>query len=134
MIYFVIHNLYFNSIKVRLELLVKMIILFLFSRFQFHKGTIRTLLFIYCIFQFILFQFHKGTIRTIYALGLVAALLFQFHKGTIRTFVEDKISKSFQYFNSIKVRLERLRLTLVHLSLVDFNSIKVRLELRTQFN
>ena len=54
------------------------------------------------------FQFHKGTIRTDDAAeGMITFLRFQFHKGTIRTFLLrcEEIQK--QYFNSIKVRLER---------------------------
>ena len=62
--------LYFNSIKVRLELRV-------LSR-QFN--------------QFVVFQFHKGTIRTADASCFnLDDKLFQFHKGTIRT--------TFQYRN-----------------------------------
>ena len=53
--------------------------------FQFHKGTIRTLIKSdnNCRFEF---QFHKGTIRTYKKNLLMKKLtLFQFHKGTIRT-------------------------------------------------
>ena len=54
------------------------------------------------------FQFHKGTIRTlikvlIYAFGLI----FQFHKGAIRTQIEQTNLDWLPHFNSIKVRLER---------------------------
>ena len=55
--------LYFNSIKVRLELIYLL-------------GLIGSYL----------FQFHKGTIRTFYGTPeKVSKKLFQFHKGTIRT-------------------------------------------------
>ena len=64
----VILNNYFNSIKVQLE----------------HGLSARKTL-------ALRFQFHKGTIRTLYALGLIAAYLFQFHKGTIRTQVFTQI-------------------------------------------
>mgnify|MGYP003469711513 FL=1 len=75
--------------------------------FQFHKGTIRTILVLLEIVRFshfnsikvqleplivqrlsglILFQFHKGTIRTLPAQRDIAEMtIFQFHKGTIRT-------------------------------------------------
>ena len=55
---------YFNSIKVRLELIL-----------------------IYQMFGNISFQFHKGTIRTQIKKVLIILLIpiFQFHKGTIRT-------------------------------------------------
>ena len=57
------HFLYFNSIKVRLELSVSPEADYN-SLFQFHKGTIRTQR---CIAEEPFtneFQFHKGTIRT----------------------------------------------------------------------
>ena len=77
-------RMYFNSIKVRLELIPADGRIGS-ATFQFHKGTIRT-------HQSNLhaytneFQFHKGTIRT----GIAGQdepefLIFQFHKGTIRT-------------------------------------------------
>ena len=78
-------------------------------RFQFHKGTIRTLKLDILLQKLFLFQFHKGTIRTIVLTllrvfflafnsikvqlepGLIAGagslIGFQFHKGTIRTFM-----------------------------------------------
>ena len=75
----------FNSIKVRLELLASDILTYL-NKFQFHKGTIRTLS-----------QVHF----------LALSNIFQFHKGTIRTFETYLLNKTRrQYFNSIKVRLE----------------------------
>ena len=54
---------YFNSIKVRLERLIreKQEVV---SKFQFHKGTIRTLLRNTALSLSVRFQFHKGTIRT----------------------------------------------------------------------
>ena len=92
------------------------------SKFQFHKGTIRTLnlaSFQRHVYQF---QFHKGTIRTsnrehsliqhIYFNSIKVQLepvcahrwavpgAFQFHKGTIRTYgiyVEGKLEKIFQF-------------------------------------
>ena len=61
---FFVSLLYFNSIKVRLELDVP-------ERNDLGELT---------------FQFHKGTIRTSSGGGhLVASVPFQFHKGTIRT-------------------------------------------------
>ena len=54
---------YFNSIKVRLkhkyfEKYPSR------SRFQFHKGTIKTVVFVRLVLSLFLFQFHKGTIKT----------------------------------------------------------------------
>ena len=98
--------LYFNSIKVRLELNI-------ISRkkssrkFQFHKGTIRTIS-LFCLFPWWLpFQFHKGTIRTVNsATGVFSVAKFQFHKGTIRTLHQLAKGLLIDDFNSIKVRLE----------------------------
>ena len=98
---------YFNSIKVQLEL--KFINKSpLVEKFQFHKGTIRTILMHMALKTLIpLFQFHKGTIRTVLqvlpicpklnfnsikvqleqqnTLTIAPYFQFQFHKGTIRT-------------------------------------------------
>ena len=74
----------FNSIKVRLELSMM------------PKMSIRTW-----------FQFHKGTIRTLpWGAAPYTADLFQFHKGTIRTEYNSPANQRARYFNSIKVRLE----------------------------
>ena len=53
---------------------------------------------------------------------------FQFHKGAIRTTIFDNGMKPQDYFNSIKVRLERFFKQALTLLLLYFNSIKVRLE------
>ena len=53
---------YFNSIKVRLEHPIV-------SKYRAYS----------------LFQFHKGTIRTVMTISQKWYKLFQFHKGTIRT-------------------------------------------------
>ena len=74
--------------------------------FQFHKGTIKTLL-EKVIREKYQFQFHKGTIKTIDT-PLIRAILngFQFHKGTIKTLSQfDKLMID-RDFNSIKVRLK----------------------------
>ena len=56
------------------------------TRFQFHKGTIRTHVIAQVLAKKIAFQFHKGTIRTILSPGIISQMgKFQFHKGTIRT-------------------------------------------------
>ena len=102
------HNvLYFNSIKVRLEpFSIRLAVNH--HGFQFHKGTIRTLLAYLAPTSFFLFQFHKGTIRTIILNCLVSmSNIFQFHKGTIRTCIPATTIRAYPYFNSIKVRLEQ---------------------------
>ena len=56
------------------------------SRFQFHKGTIRTPESSGSLKLSLSFQFHKGTIRTEKpGSEPEARIKFQFHKGTIRT-------------------------------------------------
>ena len=119
----------FNSIKVRLELPLLCFTLFSSTKFQFHKGTIRTSDEPTEVFPVKLFQFHKGTIRTygqyrhghnqvdfnsikvrlerLLDLTLISFLtVFQFHKGTIRTVIQVAVSIQISNFNSIKVRLE----------------------------
>ena len=54
---------YFNSIKVQLERNIAARPAS-FSRFQFHKGTIRTYSALENDPKYYRFQFHKGTIRT----------------------------------------------------------------------
>ena len=55
---------YFNSIKVRLELPGGSVDTSSGQVFQFHKGTIRTALPVQAPGVLAEFQFHKGTIRT----------------------------------------------------------------------
>ena len=79
------------------------------SKFQFHKGTIRTCCPPCAGRNLHQFQFHKGTIRT----GVCTAskndeATFQFHKGTIRTWLQWQSNEGNNYFNSIKVRLEQV--------------------------
>ena len=53
----------FNSIKVRLKPLLSVHII-TESSFQFHKGTIKTWVFLLTCLSVPRFQFHKGTIKT----------------------------------------------------------------------
>ena len=99
--------------------------------FQFHKGTIRTLVFHLVKPLSTLFQFHKGTIRTDATplpiqksrnfnsikvrferaearRAKANGATFQFHKGTIRTCLERVVHHRTGNFNSIKVRLEQV--------------------------
>ena len=57
-------DIYFNSIKVRLEP-SSTPLKAAEEGFQFHKGTIRTILKVPLNIKISLFQFHKGTIRTL---------------------------------------------------------------------
>ena len=121
------------------------------SEFQFHKGTIRTIIPTEFFEIRSIFQFHKGTIRTRYLLTyscilpyfnsikvqlelIILAVLcqsveFQFHKGTIRTDFRLQAKYLLHHFNSIKVQLEHWHLLLFFDSDDYFNSIKVQLEL-----
>ena len=97
---------YFNSIKVRLELLVCVV-----------------------LWSNLLFQFHKGTIRTVNViLSCLAFLYFNSIKVRLEHFPFSVSHSAISYFNSIKVRLELcVHFILCHFRM-DFNSIKVRLE------
>ena len=97
---------HFNSIKVQLEQARRAFLDDYFG-FQFHKGTIRTLILFkvttpLCYFNSIKVQLEQGKLNA----GINPAL-FQFHKGTIRTSSETLKNIQRQYFNSIKVQLER---------------------------
>ena len=97
----------FNSIKVRLKLSFVTVVIELLQ-FQFHKGTIKTLLTDAVTSMRTGFQFHKGTIKTNkFNEFLQVHSTFQFHKGTIKTLICTSISFVLNNFNSIKVRLKR---------------------------
>ena len=87
--------------------------------FQFHKGAIRTDDMPNKYVELAGFQFHKGAIRTPAASAVQPrTLVFQFHKGAIRTVAALKQQLSDTNFNSIKVRLERLRIVPAPLHIV----------------
>ena len=140
----------FNSIKVRLKHLASSGCGSP-SRFQFHKGTIKTNPRTEGQMRQ-RFQFHKGTIKTAKKNDSNHHTpLFQFHKGTIKTPRIYRGLPFYLYFNSIKVRLKlyliknscsccifqfhkgtiktRKMSFDVLTALKDFNSIKVRLKL-----
>ena len=52
------------------------------------------------------FQFHKGTIKTNSLHSRPRQSAFQFHKGTIKTLINSSNISKFDYFNSIKVQLK----------------------------
>ena len=59
------------------------------DKFQFHKGTIKTVGEGNGVNKQNRFQFHKGTIKTNEIdRYLQTVKLFQFHKGTIKTYYE----------------------------------------------
>ena len=82
----------FNSIKVQLELMV-ILILRLIALFQFHKGTIRTLIWIGYLRRNKHFNSIKVQLEQQARAAVNEFIVFQFHKGTIRTQVACEISK-----------------------------------------
>ena len=81
------------------------------------------------------FQFHKGTIRTGTAeTAPTADTSFQFHKGTIRTIALCKAESISNYFNSIKVQLERVCPSAVLSSIALFQFHKGTIRTRNWYN
>ena len=122
------------------------------STFQFHKGTIRTVVNVNSspdvmyfnsikvrlepipkrlAYASLLFQFHKGTIRTFAgAKALVKGFsTFQFHKGTIRTPASTWHKIRLFAFQFHKGTIRTILTNLLRRNISYFNSIKVRLEL-----
>ena len=99
----------FNSIKVRLELIVLMAVCLVLNYFNSIKVRL------------------EPSKRFVFA----ADTLFQFHKGAIRTLRLILVLHRLLNFNSIKVRLELLLIILFLSWIPYFNSIKVRLEPET---
>ena len=102
-------KLYFNSIKVRLEL----------------QGTCQRKQ------ECLSFQFHKGTIRT-RTVPAVRHLCKNFNSIKVRLelIAITNVNRTIFNFNSIKVRLEHYHRCSGCQRLYYFNSIKVRLELK----
>ena len=120
------------------------------SRFQFHKGAIRTLGSCSPLSPNLQFQFHKGAIRTNNAdddqlyvgnfnsikvrleprkcTDLSSAGRFQFHKGAIRTQVSTKVFSLNLIFQFHKGAIRTRQLSITGYFYGYFNSIKVRLE------
>ena len=76
------------------------------SKFQFHKGTIRTLCNLLIINSLTYFNSIKVRLEHQKRYDRELSALFQFHKGTIRTMGRPSLFRGFRNFNSIKVRLE----------------------------
>ena len=76
-----------------------------------------------------LFQFHKGAIRTYLAMqGDGTIGYFNSIKVRLELTIFDNGMNPQDYFNSIKVRLELLMVRICSFQMLNFNSIKVRLE------
>ena len=76
--------LYFNSIKVQLELYIRKMFIII-RKFQFHKGTIRTNL---CA-QIIIYNLYFNSIKV-----------------QLEQVSDEEYFQPYRYFNSIKVQLE----------------------------
>ena len=85
---------HFNSIKVRLKLIRPKRSAAMRSHFNSIKVRLKQLTIMQTRWPS-RFQFHKGTIKTLRSLKNFAAdLLFQFHKGTIKTYVSFRIANT----------------------------------------
>ena len=117
----------FNSTTVQLIRYINSRILSIFSKFQFHNGTINTVHAGGLYLFFLVFQFHNGTINTIRSFfrhtlrtgfnsttvqlilrvftEFLSRTLFQFHNGTINTIQDSHEMYYAQGFNSTTVQL-----------------------------
>ena len=100
-------HLYFNSIKVQLKPHTHE-----FSGsasiFQFHKGTIKTVIGQKDNLKLLHFNSIKVQLKRKAQRWADCRLYeFQFHKGTIKTPVSEFGHSPYSYFNSIKVQLKR---------------------------
>ena len=79
------------------------------SLFQFHKGTIKTLVAVFIDEEDLYFNSIKVQLRPIFFIfAYVSPTTFQFHKGTIKTKVSLQVCLTLFNFNSIKVQLRHL--------------------------
>ena len=101
----VLPKLNFNSIKVRLELRY-LRVTGINERFQFHKGAIRTFVFASVVPMPTNFNSIKVRLERNGLFAQNHVYLFQFHKGAIRTTAKSCSGSKGKNFNSIKVRLE----------------------------
>ena len=100
-------KLNFNSIKVRLKHALHFVKGFFARVFQFHKGTIKTM--VRFVFLIYLANFNSIKVRLkLFVLPLLLiSCIFQFHKGTIKTIIFCAVTLlNHLNFNSIKVRLK----------------------------
>ena len=95
----------FNSIKVRLNLLVRRVEILIKPWFQFHKGTIKPHSWWLLSFHFLDFNSIKVRLNRLLFLNLSVYEKFQFHKGTIKPSLLRVLLWAVWNFNSIKVRL-----------------------------
>ena len=104
---FLVGGGHFNSIKVRLKLQAIAALALSGKRFQFHKGTIKTLLTLSKLSFHSHFNSIKVRLKPLEETNEEAFAEFQFHKGTIKTLKVLAYAIGLLHFNSIKVRLKR---------------------------
>ena len=97
-------------------------------KFQFHKGTIKTLQMKLYAAYIQNFNSIKVRLKPQMKCLMSSCETFQFHKGTIKTNVCVFDGTASLHFNSIKVRLKHDDTSVVFLYSHHFNSIKVRLK------
>ena len=125
---------YFNSIKVRLELLIQHTEN---VKPHFNSIKVRLELSVVLLVLLVLFYFNSIKVRLerSWSRRSIRALYINFNSIKVRLepgIVSQRDHHLF-YFNSIKVRLERIRPTIHQRREGHFNSIKVRLELSSLF-
>ena len=74
--------------------------------FQFHKGTIKTLLMFFLSLKISYFNSIKVRLKLVFDWTMSVLSVFQFHKGTIKTKLPFGSLLTLSNFNSIKVRLK----------------------------
>ena len=76
------------------------------DKFQFHKGTSKTLVCLYLIWMLLRFNSIKVRVKRAGLLSGAGSVMFQFHKGTSKTQTLVLMMVLFMGFNSIKVRVK----------------------------
>ena len=97
----------FNSTMVRLKVGYEPIVSRYFDVFQFHNGSIKSLLTQGALTSAHTFQFHNGSIKRFQStISDAAGESFQFHNGSIKSVFNCNPDIRIQCFNSTMVRLK----------------------------
>ena len=120
----------FNSILVRLKVVVGTFKMLINKKFQFHFGAIKRQLATGCIIMSFWFQFHSGAIkRLVYCCRLTSSSsCFNSILVRLKVYKYEFLSEEHQRFNSILVRLKGCPLEITIKYSTSFNSILVRLK------
>ena len=71
-------------------------------RFQFHKVRLKAFMVLNRIFEPKKFQFHKVRLKDPRIVPFTVVVLFQFHKVRLKDNQNEKVSITFEGFNSIR--------------------------------